>query len=150
MGKKLYRSRSNKVIAGVCGGIAEYFVIDPTIVRIVFVVLGFLTAFALIAAYVIAIIIIPEGDNDSFNSFSRQNSDSHSDSPFSEPSNAWREPAKFDSGKGGLIGGVVLVLLGIMFFVKQFFNWFDIKYMMPIILIVIGFAIIFKGRRGSY
>lgn len=149
MGKKLYRSKSNKVIAGVCGGIAEYFIVDPTIVRIIFVVLGLITAPVFIVAYIIALIIIPEGSNESFNSF-RQDTDSQSDSPFSEPSGAWKEPVRFDSGKRGLIVGTALVLLGIMFFVRQFINWFDFKYFMPILLVIIGFIIIFKGRRGSY
>lgn len=43
MDKKLYKSNSNKVIAGVCGGIAEYFDIDPTVVRlgwVLFILLG--------------------------------------------------------------------------------------------------------------
>ena len=57
-GKKLYRSTSNKMLAGVCGGIAEYFGIDPTLIRIGWVLFcaaggsGFL-------AYLIAAIIIP-------------------------------------------------------------------------------------------
>ncbi len=56
--KKLLRSRRNKMICGVCGGIGEYFNMDPTIVRILFVLLGF-TGSAVIA-YIIAAIIIPE------------------------------------------------------------------------------------------
>lgn len=40
MEKKLYRSSSNKMIAGVCAGLGEYFGVDPTIVRIIFVLLG--------------------------------------------------------------------------------------------------------------
>jgi phage shock protein C len=150
MGKKLYRSKTNKVIAGVCGGIAEYFTIDPTIIRIIFVVLGFTIAPVMILAYIIAIIIVPEGYGDSFNSFNSQDTFSQSDSAFNDPSNNWKEPAKFDSSKSGLIIGAVLVLLGIMFFVRQFFNWFDMKYFMPLLLIAIGGMIIFKGRRGSY
>ena len=35
--KRLYRSRKEKVIAGVCGGLAEYFVVDPTLIRLIFV-----------------------------------------------------------------------------------------------------------------
>ena len=39
--KRLYRSNRNKMICGVCGGVAEYFNIDPTIVRLVFAILAF-------------------------------------------------------------------------------------------------------------
>ena len=60
MDKKLYRSKKEKMIAGVCGGIAEYFKMDPTIIRLLWVV-GTLVFFgAGIIAYLIAWIIVPE------------------------------------------------------------------------------------------
>lgn len=59
MDKKLYRSPTDKKIAGVCGGVAEYFNIDPTIVRLVFVLLG-LTWFTGVIVYIVAAFIIPE------------------------------------------------------------------------------------------
>ncbi len=56
--KKLYRSETNRKIAGVCGGVGEYFGIDPTLVRLGW---GFLTlcAGAGLLAYIIAAIIVP-------------------------------------------------------------------------------------------
>lgn len=57
--KKLYKSNSNKIICGVCGGIGEYFNIDPTIVRLIFIIL-FCGAGSGLLAYIIAAIIIPE------------------------------------------------------------------------------------------
>ena len=57
--KQLYKSSTNKKIAGVCGGIGEYFGIDPTIVRLGFVALTFLAGGGL-AAYIIAAIIMPD------------------------------------------------------------------------------------------
>ena len=149
MGKKLYRSRINKVIAGVCGGIAEYFQLDPTLIRIIFIVLIF-TIPIIIPAYIIAIIIVPEGYGDTFNSFNSQKPEKETDNTFDDFSGSWKEPAKFDSSKSGLIIGAILVLLGVMFFARQFFNWLDMKYFMPMILVVIGVIIIFKGRRGSH
>ena len=59
MKKKLYRSTENRVIAGVCGGIAEYFDIDPTLVRLAWVLFCVLGGSGLLA-YIIAA-IIPEG-----------------------------------------------------------------------------------------
>lgn len=56
--KKLYRSTSNRMIAGVCGGIGEYINLDPTIVRLLWVLFGFMGG-AGILAYIIAAIIIP-------------------------------------------------------------------------------------------
>lgn len=60
MDKKLYRSETNKMIAGVCGGIGEYFDIDPTLVRLAWAVLSVFTAiFGGILLYIIAMIIMP-------------------------------------------------------------------------------------------
>ncbi|MBH1940156.1 PspC domain-containing protein [Mobilitalea sibirica] len=55
--KKLYRSSTNKMISGVCGGVAEYINVDPTIVRLLWVIFG-LTSIG-IFAYIIAAIIMP-------------------------------------------------------------------------------------------
>ena len=59
MMKRLCRSRVNKKIAGVCGGIAEYFNIDPTLVRLGWVLLSVLGGNGLLA-YIICAIIMPE------------------------------------------------------------------------------------------
>ena len=58
--KKLYRSRSNRMIVGVCAGLAEFFGIDPTIVRLVFV-LGTLFGYgAFIFIYIVLFFVVPE------------------------------------------------------------------------------------------
>jgi len=59
--KKLYRSQGDRVIAGICGGIGEYFNVDPTLIRLIWI-FGSLIWGAGIIAYIIAWIIIPEGD----------------------------------------------------------------------------------------
>ena len=57
MNKRLYKSRDEKTIDGVCGGIAEYFDIDPTLVRLIWAVFG--ATGGGILAYIVAAIIIP-------------------------------------------------------------------------------------------
>ena len=61
--KKLHRSVNNKMVAGVCGGIGEYFDIDPTLVRLGFVALSFLAGGGLLV-YILAAIIIPKEGNE--------------------------------------------------------------------------------------
>lgn len=61
-GKKLYRSDENKMLAGVCGGIAEYFGVDPTLIRLAWVVFSLLGGSGLLA-YILASIIIPRDDS---------------------------------------------------------------------------------------
>ena len=58
MEKKLYRSTTNKTIAGVCAGLAEYLNIDPTIVRVLWALVG-LSGTGLLA-YLVCALIIPE------------------------------------------------------------------------------------------
>ena len=62
MQKRLYKSNRNKMIDGVCGGIAEYFDIDPTLIRLAVVVLTCI-GFSGILAYIIAMIVIPRNPN---------------------------------------------------------------------------------------
>ena len=60
-GKKLLRSKKNKVIAGVCSGIGNYFGMDPVVIRLLWVVLTIFTGlFMGLLAYIFACIIIPE------------------------------------------------------------------------------------------
>jgi phage shock protein C len=58
--KKLYRSRVNSQISGICGGLGDYFGIDPTVIRIAFVLGFFLTGSLTFWAYLVMWIVIPE------------------------------------------------------------------------------------------
>lgn len=55
--KRIYKSRNDKMICGVCGGVADYFSVDPTLIRLLFVLLG--CTGSGILAYIVAAIIIP-------------------------------------------------------------------------------------------
>jgi len=61
MPKKLYRSRTSKTISGVCGGLGEYLNIDPTVVRVLWVLLSlFAAGFPGLIAYIVMALVIPE------------------------------------------------------------------------------------------
>lgn len=59
MNKKLYRSKDDKKISGVCGGIAEYFGIDATIVRLLWVLASLMNSLCVVA-YIACVFIVPE------------------------------------------------------------------------------------------
>jgi phage shock protein C len=60
--KRLYRSRTDKMVAGICGGMGELYEIDPTLIRLALVFLGLATAIVpLLVAYIVGAIIIPLG-----------------------------------------------------------------------------------------
>jgi phage shock protein C len=144
--KRLYRSRKNKVIAGVCGGLAEYLEVDPVLVRLVAVLLLFVGGGSLLA-YIIGMIIIPERPIESVKDFS------------SESTIIPSPPSDSKSGQtGGLIVGVILIILGISFLMKHipFFNqyywWFwhmGWNFFWPSLLILIGLLIIIKAGRNQ-
>ncbi len=58
--KRLYRSRSNVMLAGVCAGLADYFDLDPTLVRLGYFLLTLFTAFSGVIVYIVAAIVIPQ------------------------------------------------------------------------------------------
>ena len=60
--KQLYRSTTDRKVAGVCGGIAEYFDMDPTVVRLIFAAVSIFSGVGILA-YIAAVIIIPEQDD---------------------------------------------------------------------------------------
>lgn len=62
MQKRLYRSRTNKMIAGVCGGLAEYFSIDPVIIRIIAVALA-ISGGTGVLIYLLLWLIVPYGED---------------------------------------------------------------------------------------
>ncbi len=58
-GKKLYRSRTDKVVSGVCGGLGKYLSIDPTLIRLLFALLVFFGVGSGLLVYVILMIVVP-------------------------------------------------------------------------------------------
>lgn len=58
-GKRIFRSKTNRTICGVCGGIGEYFNVDPTIIRLAWVIFSLAGGSGLLA-YFIAAVVIPE------------------------------------------------------------------------------------------
>ena len=63
--KRLYKARGHRMVCGVCGGVAEYFGIDPTLVRLAFLLLAAGWGSGLLA-YIVAAIIIPEPPADPY------------------------------------------------------------------------------------
>ncbi|WP_240920743.1 PspC domain-containing protein [Thermococcus sp. CX2] len=63
MAKKLMRSKDNRVFLGVLGGIAEHLEIDPTLVRVIFVVLLVFNPFAMVLLYFLLALVMPEEEN---------------------------------------------------------------------------------------
>jgi len=150
--KRLYKSRKNKVIDGVCGGIAEYFEVDPVLIRIIFVMVFFFGGSGLLA-YIVGMIIIPKRPYGEEEPYLQQDKGAAMENKDVVPAQTHKEPAV---SKGSLIVGIILVFLGAMFLMKNlpffhwnFWWWFDRyfwKFLIPGAIIVIGIVLIFKSK----
>lgn len=143
MERKLYRSDVNKVIAGVCGGLGEYFNIDPVLVRLAFVIIVFAGG-AGILGYVLAWIIIPRRPYES-------NIDSSSQSGSTGTTGGDSHTAVFSSSSSMMryLPGLLLVIVGAVLLIRQTVFWFSWTEFLPVALIVIGAIVIIRSVQGS-
>jgi phage shock protein C len=125
------------VISGVCGGIAEYLDLDPTLIRLLWVLITLPGGIGFIA-YLVSIIIIPENPHHLGISshVGMQTSMFHGENHSTEEINH----------KNRTLAGVILIVLGVVFFSKQFFHWIDIGRLWPLLLIGGGIYIIYRGK----
>lgn len=137
--KRLYRSRQNRILAGVCGGIADYFKIDPLIIRLFFVFIFFLNG-AGILAYIIGWIIIPERPYD-------YNGEQYNEK-FDEESYYENESSGFNRTNQRFIG-IILIIIGAFIIFSRVIPLIVWRNFWAIILIVLGISILVKGVSGS-
>lgn len=130
MAKRLYRSRKDSTIGGVCGGLGEYFNIDPTFIRIVAVLLIFADGIG-IWGYLIAWIVMPRR-------------------PLEEGAAAEepREKAEYASWNK-YIPGAILIALGVFFIIRQHYWWWDIERFWPLLLIIFGVFLLLRLGRSQ-
>ncbi len=143
--KRLYRSRKNRMIAGVCGGIAEYFNIDPVIVRLIAVALFFVGGSALLA-YIIAMIVIPYEPFELAGGADKEAAPAAAAAPV--------QASQGSSDAVPLFLGIVLIIIGAVFLLHNmpvfdpFYGWarhFLHHFFWPSLLIVAGVFIIARG-----
>lgn len=150
--KRLYKSRKNKMIDGVCGGIAEYFDVDPVLVRLAFVLFFFVGGSAIVA-YIVGMIIIPRrpleaaGAGASTSATAEPKDTGQTSSPTPQSKN-------HAASTGALVIGVILIVFGAFFLMGNFhffrsaYHWFwhhFWDFLLPAVLIITGIALIFKS-----
>ena len=162
MDDRLYRSRDERMIAGVAGGLAERLDLDPSLVRIIWAVLVLPTGFLALLVYVVMAIVVPE--------------EPPAEAPLAEApaaagesareaptAPAWpdarvqrraerearRAARRADGGKGAVILGGILVVVGALFLVRQFLPDFDFDLLWPVALIVLGVALVVVSVRPA-
>ena len=159
MDDRLYRSRDDRMIAGVAGGVAEHLDADPSIIRIVWAVLIFLTGGLALLVYIVMAIVVPERPAGMDPVATGEPRVAAPDEPV--PAGGWRAPDgstvpmassttrrsrrrrdPADRARAGLIGGLILVGLGGIFLVREFIPAFDFDLWWPSLLIGLGIVLI--------
>jgi phage shock protein PspC (stress-responsive transcriptional regulator) len=147
MTAKLYRSRTDHMLAGVCGGLGEYLGIDSTLVRLFFVLLALPGAGIGFALYIILWVILPYAGEGTIGSTGTVMNGS--------TEIAGRARAMGDdlrnvtpNAQAGLIIGIALVVLGAFYLVDQlhlpFLFWLRPGLLWPILLIIAGVALVWR------
>ena len=142
--KKLYRSRKDKMLGGVAGGLAEYFDIDPTIVRIIFVVTLFIGGGGFLA-YIIMWIVVPEEPFVIVTPDASAGQTATGEAAGPDPQIVYQNQHR---QKRGNMFGFILIIIGGLFLLDNFFPRFDICDFWPLIIIAIGAGLLLRSRNN--
>lgn len=142
--KRLYRSRTNRIIGGVCGGIGDYLELDPIFIRLVWGILFFMGGVGFLA-YIVAWIIIPEeGEENAADAFSEYSAEQMPEQKNHRPQ---------------VVIGLFLVILGAILLLRDWwyldqifrdivrFSW---RYLLPLVLIGFGIFILAKREHSRH
>ena len=157
---RLYRTVQGRVVGGVAGGLADYFGMDPSIVRFIFVLLVLFGGSGVLL-YIILWVILPE--KNTYNTFTGYAP--NAPPPSSSGSGVGEAYDGFEQGKpykadneiyghvtearekkkmeGSLIGGAILIVLGLIFLAQRFIPHIHFRSLWPILLISLGLILIF-------
>jgi len=148
------------MIWGVCGGLAEYFNIDPTIVRLVAILSILCGGFGIVAYIIMAIVVPLEGSTTAQPEQTVKENVQEMKQTATEigkeiQSTFGKEASKESQPAGSYhrsvsILGIIIIVIGVIFLVATlggFWGWFHWVFIWPVILIIIGLLIIFSRRR---
>jgi phage shock protein C len=121
--RRLRRSRTDRVLFGVCGGLGRYLNIDPVVLRIITIALIF--AGVGVVAYIIAWLVIPEADED------------EPEPPLSPASRS----------RAAVVMGASLVALGVLLLARTMLPWFDSSLFWPLVVVGGGVLLVARARR---
>ncbi|MCP4196180.1 MAG: PspC domain-containing protein [Proteobacteria bacterium] len=144
MKNRLYRSRYDRMIGGVCGGLGQYLGIDPTLIRLGFLLLALAGGSGMLI-YFLMLIVVPENIDEA-----------PPDETGHDRALVVLEPGEDDDKqrKNSTLVGGFLVIVGIILLFQNFgaslFNWFDVGDLWPFILIIAGGALLWRYYREEH
>ena len=155
MQRRLERSTTNRVISGVCGGLADYLAVDATLVRVFFVIATVLTAFLFILVYLVLLILMPlPGQrppiDDIWPSASTGGPVDPAATPGADPAAAApRGVSPQDAERRRNVFGYLLVALGLIFLLGNLgaFRFVQWQFIWPLVLVALGVLLIVQRTR---
>ena len=148
MAQRLHRSQTDKIVAGVCGGLAEYLRIDSTIVRLFFLLLG-LSGGIGVVIYLVLWVIIPYGGLIGSAGAAQSGADEMAERARSVGDDV-REMIRQPNPKAGILVGGALIVWGVFALIRSlnipWLHWLRADLLWPILLIVGGVALIWRRR----
>lgn len=146
--KHLYRSKSKKILAGIAGGIGDYFGIDPVFIRILFLIFAISTLGFAILLYLGMWVVMPA--ENSLHKSSAGSLKENIDEIGEKTGDVIKEVRKRDPNK---VIGMILIFVGLVFFLQQigFFSLFAaftwIFNLWPLVIVVFGLLLYFRGGK---
>lgn len=152
MQNRLYRSNTDKMIGGVCGGLGQYFRIDTTIVRIFFVILTVAGGFGPLIYLILWIVLPPEGHIHPVGE-----GDQFTKEEFKERASMMRDDlvGAVSAPNQNVVRfvGIGLVLGGILLVIRQFnpiwLSWLNDGVVWAVLIVAAGIALLVRGTRGE-
>jgi len=152
MSGRLYRSRTDRFLGGVCGGLGKYLGIDPTITRLIFLILLFTQGFGFLIYIILWILLPVEGGTEP----SSANVGDRIGEGMKGVGEDLRQVAQTPHPQAGLWFGAGLIVLGVVLFIERLGDalgfgwltqWINWSTLWPVLLIAIGAALIIRGSR---
>lgn len=144
--KSLYRLPKQGQIFGVCAGLADYFNIDVTLMRVIFVIMAFATGGAVVILYIILAIILPTPNGNGAQKKSQSQSEDTVSERFQELGQELHDNKVITKTRNYL--GIGLLVLGVWLLLGQIFpEWFELRwdFVWPILIILAGLLIIVRS-----
>ncbi len=147
MKTQFIRPKDDRIIGGVCAGLANYFNIDVMIIRLIFVIL-LLSGGAGVVVYIILLIIMPEEDDSSYaqkiKNESRRKGSENIKENIKETMSGIEKSVK--SGKGNLCFALIVIILGIVLLVNNLFPSLSFYKIWPLIFVAIGVIMLLPNK----
>lgn len=153
MQTRLYRSRTDSMVAGVCGGLGEYLRIDSTIVRIFFVLLALGSGIGVLLYMVLWLVIPRQGRGEAGTPETMRMGAEEIGERARAMSADVRESILGANPRAGIFVGVALVIVGIVFLLRElnvpWLVWLRFDLWWPVLLIIAGAALLWRRARGE-